>query len=474
MTVQSGNPTFTSITSERIDGVVPSSWGIYVKGKSKCKLTINGASGIYGSSISGYSISGGGYSGSTSPYTTGYLNTSGTVTFSGKVIDSRPNRESSTKTTSIYVYDYATPYISSITSVRCNSSGSPLDDGTYLKVKCDFTYYSCNSNNTVTATVRYRRSGTDTSGNPYSWSSAYSISDNTELVIGSGYINIDYAYDIEYKVVDYFGDAAYRYDMVMSSFSIMDFKPGGAGVAGVAIGKSATESNLFDIGMPTRIQDLNGIVKATGGTLGTATSGTDYISPDDESIILTGNYISSRGSDVPFRHTHPTSGKEVKFGVGSGGTNRGIYDSSLNKWIIYTNGTNTYIGNSSGSYAIGVNNVLWSGGLYMNQNQTITLSQAVSAQQTGIVLVFSEYNTSTQTPGNSMICSHFVSKHTVSVMGGCGHYFNQFSNWAGAMCKYLYISNTTIRGHSVNDDTGAYAGITYDNTIYVLRYVIGV
>ena len=279
MTVQSGIPTFTSITSERIDGTVPSSWGIYVKGKSKCKLTINGASGIYGSSISGYSISGGGYIGSTSPYTTGFLNTSGTVTFSGKVIDSRPNRESSTKTTSIYVYDYSTPSISSITTNRCNSSGTALDDGTYIKVKCDFTYSSCNSKNTVTATVRYKRSGTDSSGNAYSWSSSYLISDNTEVIIGSGLINVDYAYDIEYKVVDYFGVPVYRYDMVMSSFSIMDFKPGGAGVAGVAIGKSATVSNLFDVGMPTRIQTLNGIVKATSGTLGEAIAGTDYVAP---------------------------------------------------------------------------------------------------------------------------------------------------------------------------------------------------
>ena len=36
-------------------------------------------------------------------------------------------------------------------------------------------------------------------------------------------------------------------------------------------------------------------------------------------------------------------------------------------------------------------------------------------------------------------------------------------------------TDTTIRGHDVNDNTGtATCGILYDNTCFVLRYVIGV
>ena len=38
-------PTITSLTAARVDGDVPSSWGIYVQTKSKATLTINGASG---------------------------------------------------------------------------------------------------------------------------------------------------------------------------------------------------------------------------------------------------------------------------------------------------------------------------------------------------------------------------------------------------------------------------------------------
>lgn len=53
-------PSFTGITFTRIDGDVPSRWGIYVKTKSKVKAAISGAAGIYGSTIKSYSISGAG------------------------------------------------------------------------------------------------------------------------------------------------------------------------------------------------------------------------------------------------------------------------------------------------------------------------------------------------------------------------------------------------------------------------------
>ena len=53
-------PTITSLTAARVDGTVPSAWGIYVQSKSKATLTINGAAGAYGSTISSYSITGGG------------------------------------------------------------------------------------------------------------------------------------------------------------------------------------------------------------------------------------------------------------------------------------------------------------------------------------------------------------------------------------------------------------------------------
>jgi len=42
------------------------------------------------------------------------------------------------------------------------------------------------------------------------------------------------------------------------------------------------------------------------------------------------------------------------------------------------------------------------------------------------------------------------------------------------MMKYLYISDTQIKGHDDNVKAGSSSGVSYDNGKYVLRYVIGV
>lgn len=146
----------------------------------------------------------------------------------------------------------------------------------------------------------------------------------------------------------------------------------------------------------------------------------------------------------------------------------GIVKASSGKLSAATAGTD---------YATPTTNLLWSGVKIMNPNtdQNITLSQAVSKQNKGIVLVFSEYNPSTNTVGNSMVSSHFVSKYEVSALSGVGHLFTTFATWGKAMAKYLYITDTTISGHDANDNAGTAAnGLLYDNTCFVLRYVIGV
>ena len=51
-------PTISSVSASPVnDNSVISSWGIYVYGKSKAKLTINGAAGAYGSTIRSYKAS---------------------------------------------------------------------------------------------------------------------------------------------------------------------------------------------------------------------------------------------------------------------------------------------------------------------------------------------------------------------------------------------------------------------------------
>lgn len=120
--------------------------------------------------------------------------------------------------------------------------------------------------------------------------------------------------------------------------------------------------------------------------------------------------------------------------------------------------------------------VLWSGGYYMNASQTATLSAKVSDQLFGIVLVFSRYDISNSEVLNEHFCYHFVPKEIVSLMPGKGSIFNMStSNETYSASKYLYISDTEIKGHENNVAIGTGdTGVAYSNNRFVLRYVIGV
>lgn len=125
--------------------------------------------------------------------------------------------------------------------------------------------------------------------------------------------------------------------------------------------------------------------------------------------------------------------------------------------------------------AYGANKTLWSGGMYMNASQTATLSQAVSAQPHGIVLVFSSY--SNNAADDAQFHSFFVPKALVANHPGKGSQFVMVSsNTPGSFrFKYLYINDTSMTGHADNVKTGTTSsGVSITNNGSVLRYVYGV
>ena len=230
-------PTITSLTAVRVDGDVPSSWGIYVQTKSKATLTINGAAGSYGSTISSYSITGGGFSSTASSFTTGFLNTSGTITFTATVTDSR-GRVSAAKTVSITVQAYAPPSFTSYLSQRCTSGGTVDDEGTYVRGLVSFSYSTCSSKNTVAGSIQYKQSSAT------SWTDAgVAFSSGTAVVFGGGAISTETSYDIKYTLTDAFASVSIQ-DIVSTAAVVMDFKAGGKGVA---VGKVAENDNMFEV-----------------------------------------------------------------------------------------------------------------------------------------------------------------------------------------------------------------------------------
>lgn len=230
-------PTITSLTAARVDGDVPSSWGIYVQTKSKATLTINGASGSYGSTITAYSISGGGYTSTASSFTTGFLNSSGTITFSAIVTDSR-GRTSAAATVSITVQAYAPPSFQSYLSQRCLSSGTINEDGTYIRGLLTFQFSSCGGKNTVSGSIKYKRAIVS------AWTTvSAAFTSGAAVVFGGGGISTEYSYDVQYTLTDAFSSVSIQ-DIISTAAVVMDFKQGGKGVA---VGKVAEKDNCFEV-----------------------------------------------------------------------------------------------------------------------------------------------------------------------------------------------------------------------------------
>lgn len=230
-------PTISSLSAARIDGEVPSAWGIYVQTKSKVKLTINGAAGSYGSTIKSYSITGGGYSGSASTLTTGFLNNSGTITFKATVTDSR-GRVSAEASVSITVTAYSPPYFNSSLSQRCLSNGTLDDDGTYIHALVSFGYSTCGGKNTLKTSVQYKQVSAE------QWTDAgVTFAGNTVFTYGKGQISTETSYDVRYTLEDAFSSISVQ-EIVSTAAVVMDFKSGGKGVA---IGKVSESDNTFEV-----------------------------------------------------------------------------------------------------------------------------------------------------------------------------------------------------------------------------------
>ena len=234
-------PTLSSLTSQVVDNGADVSYG-YVKGKSKAKLTINGAAGKYGSTIKSYSISGGGFSSSDPSFTTGGLTSAGNITFTATVTDSR-GRKSDAKTVTISVLDYNNPTIDKFSVIRCDSSGVANEDGTYLKVYAKYSYTNLNNLNKLSSKIEYKKSSSS------NWIDAGPIQSGANLIIGNNTIATDSAYSIALTISDSLVGVEKVVD-VPTAFVTLDFRKGGKGIA---IGKMSERDNLFEVAMNTNI-----------------------------------------------------------------------------------------------------------------------------------------------------------------------------------------------------------------------------
>lgn len=238
---------------------------------------------------------------------------------------------------------------------------------------------------------------------------------SVSAVVGGNY-SIDEYYRIPIVVVDSKNGTS-TYDTYIESYSFtIDFKAGGKGVA---FGMPAKEDG-FHVNFPSHFYEA---IKCYAGI-------------QSEEGAISGHSII--GDDI--------------YSYGD----------------ITANGNLTY-----------TQKVLWSGiwhGGWAQAAGEAIFSEPVSIQHSGIVLVFQEYDPSTQKVSGTNINSFFVSKEQIALLSGVGVNFT-FVQWFGNqfVSKYLYINDTKITGN-VDNATGSWTrnGVDFCNNKTVLTKVIGV
>ena len=222
-------PSLSGLTQSRIDNGVPSSWGVYVKGKSQVKITASGASGIHGSTIVGYSISGPGLSVNASSGTSEVLSSTGTLTYTCTVTDSRGRTAS--KSVSINVVDYTYPNIS-MSAERCTSDGTKSTNGTYLRVVITFDCASVSGKNSIVKSC----SCNGVSNSSFASGTAFVLAANC---------SIGNHYTVSASIKDALGNTATASAEITTSFRILNVNKK---KTGLAIGKFS-EKDAFEVNM---------------------------------------------------------------------------------------------------------------------------------------------------------------------------------------------------------------------------------
>ena len=222
--------------------------GLYVKGMGKAKLTLSGASGAYGSSITSYTITGGGWTATNGTLTTGTLASAGNITFTATVTDSRGRKASTTR--AINVVNYTKPGVAVCDVYRCDADGNRKKAGTYFAVEINASY-SAITGNTLNITARYKKQSES------SYGTAANVTNNGKTVLGGGNIGASTTYDVLVTVADKYNSLLIQRTLSTKSV-LQSFKRS----AGAAIGKVAELANWLDVAWNTRIR---GNLKVDGG-----------------------------------------------------------------------------------------------------------------------------------------------------------------------------------------------------------------
>lgn len=245
----STKPTTPTITIEEADTtMIAKGWGIYLKTKSKLRIT-SSSTPQYSASISSYTINANGQTKTGSVVTTDSLTTSGTNTITCVSKDSR-GFSSETTSQNISVVDYSNPSITTMVASRCDSDGNIKDDGTYLKYSFVGSVSPCDNHNTALYRLGYKLRSASTYTYITLANSGYTFSQINQILSGVTFAATS-TYDIVFEVTDAFGTN--RINAVLETgHDIFNVNSDGNAIA---FGKISERSNAIELGLDTYYKD---------------------------------------------------------------------------------------------------------------------------------------------------------------------------------------------------------------------------
>lgn len=353
----------------------------------------------------------------------------------------------------IWELAYTKPRITNLSISRCDSAGTVDDNGAYALISFD---WACDETlSSITAQFESESAGSTT----YTLT-ASGTSGSISEVVGGNSLTTEATYSVTIIVTDA-TDSTYVFGTLSGTKFVIDFMAGGLGAA---FGKPAELEGVLDIGFKTRffggilhpvlepetdLDDVRTPNTYIGGDLNTY----NYVNCPIEGGTFTLDVVGA-GELGQVKQRIQTCSKE-----NSKTFERYYHTESWGEWVCVSDYAGT---------------LLWEGEWYMRASQIATLSESVSKQKNGIVLVFTEYISGAS--GNSAFHTFFIPKMQVSLHPNKGYTFILATGkFAYMATKYLYIDDTKITGHADNDATGTgTSGITYTNARFILRYVLGV
>lgn len=246
--------------------------GIWVQGISTASCTINGAGGSYGSWITSYRIStSAGHNIYSSSGTTGTINSSGNVTVTGTVTDSRGRTAS--KSVTINLKAYSAPRFNSYNITR--SSSTPTNVTVAASGSVSSLLNGSTQKNTLSYVIKYKQSTAS------SWSSVTAVSGGTSFNNSKVLSNISStkSYNFQLVLTDYFNSVTIPLSLSTSP-TLADFKQAGVGIGkyherGVLdVGGTAYISGGLNVGGDTRLEGALAIPNSIKETSNVPLAGT--------------------------------------------------------------------------------------------------------------------------------------------------------------------------------------------------------